>query len=139
MVEPNKKAEVAGDIDMDVDAYPNATDPDDNEAAAADDDFFAGATNILGSKSGSKSKISSAASAGGAASPRFKIKKWNAVAMWSWDCCAKHCAICRNSINKPSIEYQANPSPTNKKGLSITFGNCGHVCWRTFTFKSETR
>lgn len=53
--------------------------------------------------------------------------KYQAVAMWSWDSCAEHCAICRNSINEPSIEYQANPSPTNDNGLSITFGNCGHV------------
>mmetsp|Transcript_54661 Transcript_54661/g.81426 ORF Transcript_54661/g.81426 Transcript_54661/m.81426 type:complete len:124 (+) Transcript_54661:448-819(+) len=37
------------------------------------------------------------------------------------------CAICRNSLNEPSIEYQANPSPTNDNGLSIAFGNCGHV------------
>jgi len=38
--------------------------------------------------------------------PRFVIKKWNAVAMWSWDICADTCAICRNSLNEPSIEYQ---------------------------------
>lgn len=63
----------------------------------------------------------------GITTPRFEIKKWNAVAMWSWDSCAEHCAICRNSINEPSIEYQANPSPTNDNGLSITFGTCGHV------------
>lgn len=142
----------------------------------------------------------------GAAPPRFEIKKWNAVAMWSWDICAdtvryyciiiiiiacimgsmwlcsavvaalptdlsgrqagclevdgsfhevvlpnalqrliahsldhlhslpnslflliNQCAICRNSLNEPSIEYQANPSPTNDNGLSIAFGNCGHV------------
>eukprot|EP00545_Synedropsis_sp_CCMP1620_P014699 CAMPEP_0119008422 /NCGR_PEP_ID=MMETSP1176-20130426/3685_1 /TAXON_ID=265551 /ORGANISM="Synedropsis recta cf, Strain CCMP1620" /LENGTH=131 /DNA_ID=CAMNT_0006960747 /DNA_START=91 /DNA_END=486 /DNA_ORIENTATION=- len=61
------------------------------------------------------------------ANPRFEIKKWNAVAMWSWDICADTCAICRNSLNEPSIEYQANPSPTNDNGLSIAFGNCGHV------------
>eukprot|EP00558_Chaetoceros_sp_UNC1202_P011552 CAMPEP_0197237632 /NCGR_PEP_ID=MMETSP1429-20130617/4408_1 /TAXON_ID=49237 /ORGANISM="Chaetoceros sp., Strain UNC1202" /LENGTH=126 /DNA_ID=CAMNT_0042696669 /DNA_START=77 /DNA_END=457 /DNA_ORIENTATION=+ len=60
-------------------------------------------------------------------SPRFEIKKWNAVAMWSWDICADTCAICRNSLNEPSIEYQANPSPTNDNGLSIAFGTCGHV------------
>jgi len=59
------------------------------------------------------------------APPRFEIKKWNAVAMWSWDICADTCAICRNSLNEPSIEYQANPSPTNDNGLSIAFGNCG--------------
>ena len=58
--------------------------------------------------------------------PRFEIKKWNAVAMWSWDICADTCAICRNSLNEPSIEYQANPSPTNDNGLSIAFGPCGH-------------
>lgn len=73
------------------------------------------------------SSSSAIATKGGAAVPRFEIKKWNAVAMWSWDSCAEHCAICRNSINEPSIEYQANPSPTNDNGLSITFGTCGHV------------
>ncbi len=62
-----------------------------------------------------------------AAPPRFEIKKWNAVAMWSWDICADTCAICRNSLNEPSIEYQANPCNTNDNGLSIAFGNCGHV------------
>mmetsp|Transcript_13681 Transcript_13681/g.51011 ORF Transcript_13681/g.51011 Transcript_13681/m.51011 type:complete len:124 (-) Transcript_13681:214-585(-) len=59
--------------------------------------------------------------------PRFVIKKWNAVAMWSWDICADTCAICRNSLNEPSIEYQANPSTNNENGLSIAFGCCGHV------------
>ena len=66
--------------------------------------------------------------------------------MWSWDICADTCAICRNSLNEPSIEYQgtttttttntiiimitttiANPSPNNESGLSIAFGTCGHV------------
>lgn len=37
---------------------------------------------------------------------KFEIKKWNAVTMWSWDICADTCAICRNSLNEPSIEYQ---------------------------------
>lgn len=113
-------------------------------------------------------------SAGGSSSSsvtqnRFEIKKWNAVCMWSWDICADTCAICRNSLNEPSIEYQvrvmlggcysvdfllfyndrynccclitspffyfyhfislpkASPSPNNENGLSIAFGNCGHV------------
>merc|ERR1719498_529922 len=91
------------------------------------------------------------------AAPRFEIKKWNAVCMWSWDICADTCAICRNSLNEPSIEYQvgvssrqrrarpsrscdrvitrgrsraqANPSPNNENGLSIAFGCCGRE-WR---------
>ena len=65
------------------------------------------------SSSSSSSSILKAASegenAGNASSaqlPRFEIKKWNAVAMWSWDICADTCAICRNSLNEPSIEYQ---------------------------------
>lgn len=36
---------------------------------------------------------------------RFEIKKWNAVTMWAWDICTDTCAICRNSLNEPSIEY----------------------------------
>ena len=41
---------------------------------------------------------------------RFEIKKWNAVAMWSWAICTDTCAICRNNLYEPSIEYQANPN-----------------------------
>ena len=38
--------------------------------------------------------------------PRFEVKKWNAVAMWSWAICTDTCAICRNNLYEPSIEYQ---------------------------------
>jgi RING-box protein 1 len=65
--------------------------------------------------------------AGCSAPPFFDVKKWSAVAMWSWDICADTCAICRNALNEPSIEYQANPSPNNANGLSIAFGTCSHV------------
>ena len=30
--------------------------------------------------------------------PRFEVKKWNAVALWSWDTQIDNCAICRNHI-----------------------------------------
>ena len=49
-----------------------------------------------------------------AGAPRFEIKKWNAVTMWQWDICADTCAICRNSLNEPSIEYQASPTANNE-------------------------
>ena len=49
-------------------------------------------------------------SKGGGAGKRFEIKKWNAVAMWSWAICTDTCAICRNNLYEPSIEYQANPN-----------------------------
>lgn len=45
---------------------------------------------------------------------RFEIKKWNAVAMWSWAICTDTCAICRNNLYEPSIEYQVSQ-------LSIAF------------------
>ena len=47
--------------------------------------------------------------------------------MWSWDVSADNCAICRASINEPSIQYQASPSVHNENGKSIAFGCCGHV------------
>eukprot|EP00941_MAST-03F_sp_MAST-3F-sp1_P000205 g205.t1 len=58
---------------------------------------------------------------------RFKVKSWNGVAMWSWDICTDTCAICRNKLTEPSIEYQANPTAANESGLSIAWGLCGHV------------
>lgn len=45
--------------------------------------------------------------------------------MWSWSICTDTCAICRNSLHEPSIEYQANPSSASEEGLSIAWGNCG--------------
>ena len=36
------------------------------------------------------------------------------VCMWSWDICADTCAICRNSLNEPSIEYQATRRRTTR-------------------------
>ena len=53
-----------------------------------------------------KGKAAAAAPANG---KRFEIKKWNAVAMWSWAICTDTCAICRNNLYEPSIEYQARP------------------------------
>jgi hypothetical protein len=52
---------------------------------------------------------------------RFEIKKWNAVAMWSWAICTDTCAICRNNLYEPSIEYQANPTGA--------CGVLGNVVW----------
>lgn len=59
---------------------------------------------------------------------RFEIKKWNAVAMWSWAICTDTCAICRNNLYEASIEYRANPNgDAEHPGLSIAWGQCGHV------------
>lgn len=53
-----------------------------------------------------KAEVATAAPSEAPAAPHFEIKKWSAVAMWSWDICADTCAICRNNLNEPSIEYQ---------------------------------
>ena len=54
------------------------------------------------------------------AAPRFEIKKWNAVTMWSWDICADTCAICRNSLNEPSIEYQVSVSSSSMSSVETS-------------------
>lgn len=42
--------------------------------------------------------------------------------------CTDTCAICRNNLYEPSIEYQANPTgDPDHPGLSIAWGCCGHV------------
>ncbi|CAD7929679.1 unnamed protein product [Amoebophrya sp. A120] len=60
---------------------------------------------------------------------RFEVKSWNAVALWAWDILVDNCAICRNNLMEPSIEYQANPALAgpDHAGLQIAFGCCGHV------------
>ena len=49
----------------------------------------------------------------------FTIKKWNAVAFWSWDIYTDTCAICRNPLHGPSIEYQVRCH-----GRTFLFLNC---------------
>lgn len=58
------------------------------------------------------SEVAKEAGSSKAPAKRFEIKKWNAVAMWSWAICTDTCAICRNNLYEPSIEYQANPTGT---------------------------
>ena len=35
---------------------------------------------------------------------RFEIKKWNAVALWSWDIKVDTCAICKSHIMEDCID-----------------------------------
>lgn len=82
-------------------------------------------------KAGAGGAAAGSGAGGGGLKPgqrRFEIKKWNAVAMWSWAICTDTCAICRNNLYEPSIEYQANPTgDPDHPGLSIAWGCCGHV------------
>ncbi|TRZ25989.1 hypothetical protein HGM15179_001112 [Zosterops borbonicus] len=48
----------------------------------------------------------SAGSKAGAPDKMFSLKKWNAVAMWSWDVECDTCAICRVQVMGEYGKYQ---------------------------------
>ncbi|KAG7571395.1 hypothetical protein FFLO_00578 [Filobasidium floriforme] len=52
--------------------------------------------------------------AGNKDEPRFVVKKWNAVALWSWDIVVDNCAICRNHI-------------MDLCGCTVAWGVCNHA------------
>ncbi|UVC50131.1 RING-box protein 1a [Theileria orientalis] len=64
--------------------------------------------------------------------PKFKVKKWSAVAVWSWQISVDNCAICRNHIMDLCIECQATNTQdsqtiTDDEGCTISWGACGHA------------
>ena len=59
------------------------------------------------------------------AEPRFVIKKFNAVALWTWDMVVDNCAICRNHMMDECIECQANMK--DGTGCTISWGRCNHA------------
>lgn len=60
---------------------------------------------------------------------RFEIKKWTAVAFWSWDQTNESCAICRNHLMEPCIECQGkndNADVTQRPHCPRAVGRCNH-------------
>ena len=49
----------------------------------------------------------------------FTLKKWNAVAMWSWDVECDTCAICRVQVNlNPQLQHNSEFVPTGDGRVS---------------------
>ncbi|EAN32022.1 RING-box protein 1B [Theileria parva strain Muguga] len=64
--------------------------------------------------------------------PRFVVKRWSAVAVWSWRMSVDNCAICRNHIMDHCLDCQAKHNKesqdiTEQPGCTISWGACGHA------------
>lgn len=63
-----------------------------------------------------------------AARPRIEIKKWNAVALWTWDIETDMCAICRNNNMEPCIDCQASGQDAkDTEACTLAWGTCNHA------------
>jgi len=52
----------------------------------------------------------------------FTIKKWNAVALWSWNVQSENCAICRFQLINPCLRCQDSEA----KECVVVWGECSH-------------
>lgn len=53
----------------------------------------------------------------------FTLKKWNAVAMWSWDVDCDTCAICRVHVMDACLKCQ---SENKQDDCVVVWGECNH-------------
>lgn len=53
----------------------------------------------------------------------FSLKKWNAVAMWSWDAECDTCAICRVQVMDACLRCQAE---NKQEDCVVVWGECNH-------------
>ena len=55
-----------------------------------------------------------------------EVRKWNAVAMWSWDVVVDNCAICKNHISDLCLDCQENQGAT-QTDCQVGWGVCNHA------------
>lgn len=59
------------------------------------------------------------------------VKKWNAVALWSWDTKQNTCAICRNLLMEMCISCQVKgdqeEDTVGPRECSMAWGVCSHA------------
>ena len=72
-------------------------------------------------------EATTAPSEGEAPKKKFQIKKWTAVAFWSWDIAVENCAICRNHIMEPCIQCQPNAMTDTENECVAAWGTCNHA------------
>uniref|UniRef100_A0A0P5B3F7 RING-box protein n=1 Tax=Daphnia magna TaxID=35525 RepID=A0A0P5B3F7_9CRUS len=57
----------------------------------------------------------------------FSLKRWNAVAMWSWDVECEICAICRVQVMDACLRCQAeNRNDKEQEECVVIWGECNH-------------
>merc|ERR1719352_1027477 len=58
----------------------------------------------------------------------FTLKKWNAVAMWSWDVECDTCAICRVQVMDACLRCQSETKVDCRGGKDcvVVWGECNH-------------
>jgi len=75
----------------------------------------------------------------------FSLKKWNAVAMWSWDVECDTCAICRVQVMDACLRCQGESKVDAKGGgedCVVVWGECNHSfhhCCMSLWIKQNNR
>jgi len=77
----------------------------------------------------------------------FSLKKWNAVAMWSWDVECDTCAICRVQVMDACLRCQGESKVDAKGSVGgedcvVVWGECNHSfhhCCMSLWIKQNNR
>ncbi|XP_011152469.1 RING-box protein 2 [Harpegnathos saltator] len=74
----------------------------------------------------------------------FTLKKWNAVAMWSWDVECDTCAICRVQVMDACLRCQAESKKEwyGRQDCVVVWGECNHsfhYCCMSLWVKQNNR